>query len=285
MAETRFACNGDVRVAFEARDEAAPEDAPWLVLVHGLGYGRRGWGPIIDRLAERFRLVLIDNRGIGGSDVPEGPYNAVEMASDVVAVLDEAGIDRAHVLATSLGGMIAQELASRHPERVWRLVLVASTPGGEAAYPMPEPTQQLIAEMAELEPQELLRRAVENACHEDTVKHRPQLIERIIARRAEQLQDPDGWRAQAIAGAAYAAGDRLRHVAAPTLVIHGEGDNVVDPRNADLLVQQIPHARQVRLPGTGHLSFWEAPERFLREATDFLLDDTPSGRPLPSEPR
>ncbi len=284
MAETSSAWNGDVRVAFEVRDEAASEDAPWLVLVHGLGYGRRGWGAVVDLLAERFRLVLIDNRGIGDSDVPEGPYTALEMASDVVAVLDEAGIDRAHVLATSLGGMIAQELASRHPQRIERLVLVASTPGGEAAYPIPERTRKLLVEMTQLEPQDLLRRAVENACHDDTVRYNPQLVERIMMLRLEQPQDPAGWRAQAAAGVSYEAGDRLRSVAAPTLVLHGDGDHVVDPRNADVLVRQIRHARQVRLPGTGHLSFWEAPDRFLRVVTDFLLGDTPS-QPLPSEPR
>ncbi|MDP8931825.1 MAG: alpha/beta hydrolase, partial [Actinomycetota bacterium] len=202
MTATRFAWNGDVRVAFELRDEAAPEDAPWLVLVHGLGYGRWGWGPIVEPLAHRFRLVLIDNRGIGASDVPEGPYSAADMAADVVAVLDEAAVDRAHVLATSLGGMIAQELVSRHPQRVERLVLVASTPGGGAAYPMPERTQQLIAEMTQLEPRELLRRAVENACHDDTVESNPRLIDRLVSLRLERPQDPAGWRAQAAAGVA-----------------------------------------------------------------------------------
>lgn len=276
MAETRFATNGEVRIAFEVRDALAPEEAPWLVLVHGLGYGRWEWGPIVDLLADHFRLVLVDNRGVGDSDVPEGPYTAKGMASDLIAVLDEAGIDRAHVLATSLGGMISQELAWRHPERIERLVLVASTPGGETGYPLPERTQQLIAEMTQLEPRELLRRAVENACHDETVKRRPQLVEQIVARRLERPQDPAGWRAQAAAGAAYEAGDLLRFIAAPTLVIHGDGDHVVDPRNADLLVQQIPRARQTRLVATGHLSYWEAPERFVSEVTSFLLGD-PAG--------
>ncbi|MDQ4130034.1 MAG: alpha/beta hydrolase [Actinomycetota bacterium] len=271
MADIRFACIGGVRIAFEVRDDAAPREAPWLVLLHGLGYGRRGWGPVVHRLAEHFRVVLVDNRGIGDSDVPEGPYTAAEMAADVVAVLDEAGIDRAHLLATSLGGMIAQEVACRYPERVERLVLVASTPGGEAAYPIPERTLQLIADMSELEPRELLRRAVENACHDDTVKTRPQLVEQIVSSRLEEAQDPDGWRAQAAAGVTYQADERLASIQAPTLVIHGDGDHVVDPRNADLLAAQIPSARQVRLAGAGHLAYWEDPARFAREVVDFLL--------------
>ncbi len=272
MANTRFARNGPVRIAFEVRDDSAPREAPWLVLLHGLGYGRRGWGPVVHLVAEHFRVVLVDNRGIGDSDVPEGPYTAGDMASDVVAALDEARIDRAHLLATSLGGMIAQEVACRYPERVERLVLVASTPGGEAAYPIPERTLQLIADMRRLEPRELLRRAVENACHDDTVKNRPRLVEQIVDSRLEEAQDPDGWRAQAAAGVAYQVDDRLASIQAPTLVLHGDGDHVVDPRNADLLVAQIPSARRVHLPGTGHLAYWEDPDRFAREVIDFLLE-------------
>ncbi len=271
MAETCFARNGSVRLAFEVQDERAPQKATWLVLLHGLGYGRRGWGPVVHRLVEHFRVVLMDNRGMGESDAPEGPYTTSEMASDVVAVLDQAGIRRAHVLATSLGGMIAQELACQYPQRVERLVLVASTPGGKAAYPMPQRTQHLIAEMNELEPRVLLRRAVENACHDDTVKNRPQVVEQIVASRLTETQDPAGWQAQAAVGVTYQAEGRLPSIQAPTLVLHGEGDHVVDPRNANLLVEQIPAARQVRLPRTGHLAYWEDPERFAEEVIDFLL--------------
>src|SRR3989454_12787629 len=108
-------------------------------------------------------MILHDNRGTGARDVPAGPYSASQMASDVVAVLDDAGIERSHVVATSLGGMIAQELASQYPARVDRLVLVATTPGGADSYPMPEATIRLIAEMPGLPLEESLRRGVVNA--------------------------------------------------------------------------------------------------------------------------
>ncbi len=95
------------------------------------GAGSRSW----TALAERFEVILFDNRGIGESDAPPGPYTAAEMAADVVQVLDEAGVERAHVLGTSLGGMVAQELALTSPERVDRLVLACTTPGGAGAVP------------------------------------------------------------------------------------------------------------------------------------------------------
>ena len=113
-------------------------DGPALLLIQGLGYGRWGWDPVAPGLAERHRVLSFDNRGIGESEKPEGPYTARMMADDALQVLDEAGVERAHVVGASLGGMIAQELAVLAPERVDRLVLCCTTPGGPDAFPLPE---------------------------------------------------------------------------------------------------------------------------------------------------
>jgi pimeloyl-ACP methyl ester carboxylesterase len=266
---TRLASNKGVRIAYEVH-EGAGADRPWVALVHGLGYGRWGWEPVVGPLAERFRVVLHDNRGIGASDVPSGPYSAARMASDVVAVLDDAGIERSHVVATSLGGMMAQELAVGHPERVDRLVLASTTPGGEGSYPMPEQTVRLIAEMPWLPLEESLRRGVENALSPGILAERPSLVDRINALRLSRPFDLGGWQSQAIAGATYNGGGRWRSIAAPTLVVHGTADTVVDYRNAKLLANGIPDARLVLFEGLGHLLFWEQPERFVRVVAEFL---------------
>ena len=147
-----------MNIAWESTGEGPP-----LLLIQGLGYGRWGWDPIVPGLAARHRVVSFDNRGIGESDKPEGPYTAAQMAGDALQVLDEAGIERAHVLGASLGGMIAQELAVAAPERVDRLVLCCTTPGGPNAVPMPEVTLRLFAEAPSLAPEVALRRFVENA--------------------------------------------------------------------------------------------------------------------------
>ena len=268
--ETRYATtDGAIRIAYEVRDQDAP-DADWVLLIHGLGYARWGWEPVVDDLAASFRVVLFDNRGIGGSEVPEGPYTATEMAQDAVAVLEDAGIERSHVIGTSLGGMIAQELAVAAPERVDRLVLVASTPGVETGHPMPEVTQQLIARMPEMDPEEALRTAIENALSDTTVDQAPEVVERILHHRTTTPQDPAGWQAQAAAGTQYEGGEQLREIDAPTLIIHGSEDVVVDPRNADVLAELIPDAQVERIDGVGHLSFWESPERFVRLVSEFL---------------
>lgn len=256
----------EIELAYETRPEAGP-DAPWLVLVHGLGYGRWGWDPVLDGLAERFRLLWFDNRGIGDSSVPPGPYTTRTLAEDVVAILDDAGIDRAHVVGTSLGGMAVQELALAHPERIDRLVLVCTTPGGDLAYPLPEVTQRLIAEMPGMEPREGLERAVRNALSDEAPEP---LVQRILDHRLAAPPDPAGWQGQAAAGGAHDAGERLGDIRHPTLIVHGTADVVVDPRNARLLEERIPDARVVEFPGAGHLLFWEQPDRFVEVVTEFL---------------
>ncbi|HEY8103006.1 MAG TPA: alpha/beta hydrolase, partial [Gaiellaceae bacterium] len=203
-----------MKLAWERHGEGAP-----LLLIHGLGYARWGWEPVVDSLARSFDVILFDNRGIGESDAPEGPYTAAQMADDAVQVLDEAGVERAHVAGTSLGGMVAQELALRRPDRVDKLVLACTTPGGPQAFPMPQRTVELMLARA------TLREYVENALEPDP---RPGLVDRILAHREQTAQPFEPWAAQAAAGAAFDASDRLSGISAPTLVQHGDGDVVVD---------------------------------------------------------
>jgi 3-oxoadipate enol-lactonase len=125
-----------LRIAYELRGTWSGR-RPWLVLVQGMGFDRLGWQPVLGKLGRHFRLVLVDNRGSGRSDHPAGAFAVADMAGDVVAVLDVAGIHRAHVLGASLGGMVAQELVITHPERVDRLVLACTTPGWPFAYRCP----------------------------------------------------------------------------------------------------------------------------------------------------
>jgi 3-oxoadipate enol-lactonase len=251
-----------VRIAWERRGTGEP-----LLLVHGLGYARWGWEPVADALAEANEIVLFDNRGIGQSDAPAGPYSVSDMAGDAVAVLDAAGLERAHVLGTSLGGMIALQLVLDHPERVDRLVLACTTPGGAGASPMPERTVRLMAEAQGLPAEVALRRFVENAFAPDPDQVE---IERIMRHRIATAQSPTAWAAQASAGAAFDAWERLAEIGAQTLVLTGDQDAVVDPKNSELLAARIPHARLEVFRGGGHLFFWEQPEKFVSAVKEFL---------------
>ena len=270
MSRTRYAPNGSLRIAYEVRGLAVSR-RPVLLLIQGLGLDRAGWGPALGRLQRRFRLVLVDNRGVGRS-AASGPFSVADMAGDMLAVLDDAGIGAAHVLGASLGGMIAQELAARYPERVARLILACTTPGWPFAYPMPLSSVRLIAASQRLAPDEAVRRNVENALSAATVADRPELVQRIIDRQPSLSgPDPGAWQAQAAAGGRYAGSLRQRRIRARTLILHGTADRVVDPRNAQVLAARISRADVVMLPGLGHLFFWEDPDAFAATVTSFLL--------------
>jgi pimeloyl-ACP methyl ester carboxylesterase len=249
-----------VKITWEERGSGAP-----LLLIQGLGYARWSWEPIVGPLAERYRVLFFDNRGIGESDTPPGPYTARQMADDALQVLDEAGVEHAHVLGASLGGMVAQELAVAAPERVDRLVLCCTHPGLAHGFPLPEATVRLFAEAATLAPEIALRRFVENALGDDPPAG---LADELLRRRLENPQDPAAWQAQAAAGTTFEGVDGP--IAAPTLVVSGTADNVVDPRNAGVLVARIPGARLAMLEGRGHLFFWEDAAAFVRIVEEFL---------------
>jgi 3-oxoadipate enol-lactonase len=254
-----------VRIAYELRGTGDP-----LVLVHGLAYDRFGWGRFPDLLAERFQVVLIDNRGVGESDAPPGPYAVAQMAADVVAVLDDAEIERTHLFGVSLGGYIAQELTLAHPDRVEKLILASTAPGGPNAHPMPQSTQDVFARYPAMEREAGLRMFVENSLGARGVRELPDLVEEIFRYRLGHAPSVEAWLAQATAGAMFDAYDRVGAITAPTLVVHGGADVVVDPRNAELLGALIPNARVEIVPDRGHLLVWEDSERVAELVTEFL---------------
>lgn len=257
-----IAVNGDIRIEWDDHGSGDP-----LLLIQGLGYARWGWDPLIGPLAEHFRVITFDNRGIGGSTIAPGPYTAAEMATDALAVLNAAGVGSAHIAGTSLGGMIAQELAIDTPERVARLVLICTTPGLPDAYPIPTATLQLIAESVDMEPAVALRKFVVNALGPEPGA---ELIEDILQRRLANPPNPTGWGAQAAVGAGYTGGDRATQIAAPTLLISGTEDKVIDHRNSQLLAELIPDSTLLLIPDAGHLVFWEEPDRVADAIIEFL---------------
>ena len=129
--------SGDVSLYYESTGDGPPP----VLLIMGLGMNATGWWRTIPELAGAgLRVLAFDNRGVGRSDSAPGPYTIAMMADDAVAILDAAGIDRAHVYGISLGGMIAQAVALEHPDRLERLVLGATTPGGAGHIAAPDDT-------------------------------------------------------------------------------------------------------------------------------------------------
>jgi 3-oxoadipate enol-lactonase len=277
LPRNRFADNGSSRIAYELCGRLG-RGKPWLVLIQGLGFDRSGWAPVISPLGRRFRLVLIDNRGSGRSTTPDRKFAVADMAADVAAVLDSCKIACAHVLGASLGGMVAQELAIGYPQRVDRLVLACTTPGWPYGYPMPRASVQRMTAAASLPAEAAPRSLVENALGPETLEEHPGLVERIVRNQTVRSADTASWQALASAGATYSGGTRQALIRALTLIVYGDADAVVDPRNSKVLAGRIPGSQVVVFPGLGHLFFWEEPVQFAEAVTTFLL--APAGKLL-----
>jgi pimeloyl-ACP methyl ester carboxylesterase len=257
-----------VSLAYE-RD--GPQAAPTVVFVEGLGYGRWMWRWQRRALSD-YDTILPDNRGTGDSDAPEGPYTISEMAGDLAAVLDDAGVESAHVVGASMGGMIAQQFALEDG-RADSLTLLCTTPGGPEAVPTPEETQQRLFDVPEeYDERERRHYKMAPAMTESFMRERADLVERIIDWRLDSDASERAltWQAAAVEG--FDVHGRLADITAPALVVHGTADRVVPVENGRLLADGLPDADYLELDGAPHLCFIERAEAVNEALRGFLVD-------------
>ena len=249
------------------RDDGAGQP---VLFIQGLGVDHRGWGAVTRPLSERFRCISYDNRDVGRSSSVEAPYGVLDMTADALSLLDALGVAQADIVGTSMGGVIAQEIAIRHPERVRKLVLVTTYTSGD-------PRGSAI-----FESQALLRRTLsrEEYCratfwsvysHED-YRRTDGFIDTMIARTAGN----DLWQPQAAyerhvrAVTSANTEGRLQKIAAPTLILAGSEDILTPMRFADTLAHDIPHNRMQVVAGAGHGMIWSHPGVVVTAIDSFL---------------
>src|SRR4051812_25334400 len=235
-------------------------EGPPVLLVMGLGLSGGAWGRTVETLSRRFRVITFDNRGVGRSRGLAPACTTEALADDAVAVLDALKIDAANVYGLSLGGMVAQQLALRHPRRVRSLVLGATTPGGRRAQLADEEVMAFFQGRANRPREEAAWASVAynygRRCRDE---HADRIAEDIRRRLAYNF-DEAAYQAQLMAAALHNTTNRLRRITIPALVVHGEEDRVVPVDNAHLMAARLPHGDLHLLPGTGHLYTTEAPE-------------------------
>lgn len=240
-----------------------------LLLVMGLGYPSKAWYRTRPALTEKYRTIAFDNRGVGQSDMPAGPYPIALMASDAAAVLDAAGVQSAHVFGISMGGMIAQEFAIQYPQRVRSLILGCTASGGpHAVRAEPEATQMLMAR-GSMTREQAARAAQPFIYHPATPQ---ELIEEDLEVRRPWFPHPDAYNAQLQGILAWEAYSRLSQITAPTLVIHGESDRLVPAGNGKLIAAKIPGAKLVMIGGASHIFTTDQTEAAHRAILGFLAD-------------
>jgi 3-oxoadipate enol-lactonase len=245
-----------------------------LLFITGFTISAAVFEPVLDRYAARFDCVLYDNRGSGRSSAPWWPTSMPELAADAAGVLDRLSLPAAHVYGVSMGGMIAQELAIRFPDRVRGLVLGATTPGG------PRAIRPTLAELRALAG-DLRRDRGAHLFSPAFRREHPAEARRLLAAFARHRPPPQGVVSQLLATVYHDTASRLGQIQAPTLVLHGDQDAMSPLANARVLAERIPDAELAVLPGAGHAYALEQPEASLRRLVDWLArrEPIPPGRP------
>jgi len=257
-----FAENQGARIYWDEQGHGTP-----VLLIMGLGYTSVMWHRTRPLLSQHFRTVAFDNRGVGLSDVPFGPYSIATMASDAAGVLDAAGVARAHVFGVSMGGMIAQEFALRYPARVRSLILGCTSPGGPLAVRAESEVIDIL--MARGMTLEQARAAILPYIYDAATPG--EKIEEDVSLRQPWLPSLVGYMAQLQGILAWESYSRIAQVTAPTLVIHGKTDALVPSGNGELIARRIPGAKLVLLEHASHLFLTDQTQVSHREILQFLF--------------
>ena len=267
-----------VRLYYEVYGPVRSHHPP-LLLIAGLGFATWSWFKQIPVLASHCQIIVFDNRGSGNSESLPQPYTVATLADDAAGLLDAFGVERAHVLGTSLGGFVAQELTLRYPERVAKLILCCTSFGGANSIPMDWSSLNATMGWGTLSKTQAIRRGLEVATSADYRSAYPEEFAQLVNWRSGPQSQVDYIR-QVAAGARFDAAQRVQTIAAPTLIIHGMNDRVVPVKNAELLAQAIPGATLQLVDSAGHLVFIEQADEVNRAIMDFL--PVARQRPIPS---
>jgi 3-oxoadipate enol-lactonase len=255
LPETTFK---DLKIHWESYGEKDP-----LLLISGVGGGTWTWEEGIEAWSPYFRIIVFDNIGAGRSSMPDRPYTMTEMADHAAAVLDAAGVEQAGVVGLSMGGMIAQELTLKYPDRVRRLVLGSTHCGISRRIP---PDPDLIKQFADnngLSPEEIFDKNLLLLATPRFLKKGSAVLKRYKERELGAPLQPDyALKRQLGAIAGYDACDRINNIHVPTLILTAELDKLVPPENGRILSDQIPGAMEKSFADAGHLIHLECADEF-----------------------
>ncbi|MCW4051501.1 MAG: alpha/beta hydrolase [Candidatus Bathyarchaeota archaeon] len=257
-----YAKSGDIEIYYNAQGQGTP-----LLLQNGWGGSSDSWSTyMVEMLAEKHKVIVMDNRGTGRSGKPDFPYTMDMMANDSVAVLDSLGIEKAHVMGFSMGGIITQTIGLEHPNRLRSLVLCGTTLGGEHRI-SPDPKVQMDLALIANPLPEMTERDV-------TVKLLYLLYSKgyveanlkalILDETYSDNPTPSfalNRQSQAIGG--FESYDRLPSIDVPVLVMTGEEDLLVPPENSGIIAERVKKAKLVTFPSCGH--------GFLKQKTDDVV--------------
>jgi 3-oxoadipate enol-lactonase len=238
---------GKSSLYYEIHGEGHP-----LVMIRGLGSNADHWYSQLPALSAKYRVLTFDNRGIARSPEPGGEFSVSVMARDTLGLLDALELERPHIMGLSMGGMIAQELAIAHPDRVNGLVLACTHPGGHKQIRPAPKVEELFKRMVYVGSLQSKIEAASVLFAPETLAHRPETAREYAEISLKHPAGPEILTKQWIAVREHDTYDRLQQIKAPTLVLTGDADVLIPPGNSKILAELIPDARLKVVPGGGH---------------------------------
>ncbi len=246
-----------------------------LVLVNGVGDDLEAWAPQLgDFLDAGLRVVTFDNRGVGGSSQPSGPYTSGEMADDAKSVVDAVGGGPVHLVGVSMGGVIAQEYALAYPEDLRSVVLANTYAVADAFTAAAFNSWAMVAESAGMEV--MMRQMAPWIFSPQLYEREPERVAELVEAAEATTQPPASFVAQIAALVDHDCSDRLADIRVPALVIAASSDILIRPTLSHQLFEGLPEASWSLVPG-GHAAFWENPQPWNRAVIDFVRAHSASG--------
>lgn len=255
------------RIFYQVKGEGEP-----LVLLMGFGADGNTWEKHLIEYHKHFKCILIDNRGVGNSDQPEGPYSTRLMAEDTFAVMQHAGLSSAHIAGISMGGAIAQELALAYPKYVRSLVLVSTWPKFNTYTRIVYENLKKIRSHCPPDVfMELLQLWIyASPYYEDGLKELKNVQNKSLINKERQTKE--GFEGQIEACINHDTVDRLAEIKVPTLITAGSIDVFTPPAYSKLLHKGIKGSRYIPFSKGGHVHHWEDLKRFNSVTKKFLLE-------------
>lgn len=259
----------DIEIYYEIH---GPADAPPLVLIEGWGYSSWMWFRQIPILKERYRCIVFDNRGVGRSSKPDFPYTMKMFADDTVGLMEALGIENAHILGISMGGVIAQQIAISYPKKLRSLILVSTTFSGPNSIQANKETQAMMfaSPTETLTKEQAMKMRYSVALSPQFLQDNKSFLKLIQEWRDQYPQPLYALGHQASATIAFNGEEEIKQITCPTLVLHGDSDLLVPLKNGEMIAERISTSRLVLIKSGHHLSFIENHEIFNSEVLKFL---------------
>jgi pimeloyl-ACP methyl ester carboxylesterase len=262
---------GNLEIYYEIH---GPPEAPPIIWIAGWGNSYWLWFRQIPAFKDRYRCVIFDNRGVGRSSKPDFPYTMQMFADDTVGLMDALNIEKAHIVGVSMGGFIAQQLAISYPEKVRSLVLISTHFGGPNAIPADNKTMAMMfASPTETISQEQALDMRYSVAYSPKFRQENKSLLKQVQAWVEQNPQPVSARLhQASASVSFDVEAEVKQISVPTLILQGDSDRMVPPKNAEMLAASISTSKLVLIEGGPHMSIFEQYDKINDTILRFIHD-------------